>query len=117
MADEKNLLGVIGMCRGAGKAVIGTEMVCEFLRKNSEKKSRGKEEIEVMVIEASDTSENTHKKISDKCIYYNVKHIRLNSTAEILGKAVGKRATAAIAIADKNFCRAVLSKINGENMQ
>ena len=113
MNGEKNLLGVIGMCRGAGKAIVGTDMVCEFLRKNSEKKRKNTEEIEVLVIEASDTSENTHKKISDKCVYYNVKHIRLEATSEILGRAVGKRATAAVAIADKNFCRAVLGKING----
>ena len=116
MSDEKNLLGVIGMCRGAGKAVIGTDMVCDFLRRSAEKK-KSTEEIEMLVLEASDTSENTHKKISDKCIYYNVKHIRLRSTSEILGNAVGKRAVAAVAIADKNFCRAVLSKIDGENMQ
>ena len=38
MSDEKNLLGVIGMCRGAGKAVIGTDMVCDFLRRSAEKK-------------------------------------------------------------------------------
>ncbi|MBO7250037.1 MAG: ribosomal L7Ae/L30e/S12e/Gadd45 family protein [Clostridia bacterium] len=118
MSDEKKLLGVIGMCRGAGKAVIGTDMVCEYLRKTLEKKARRSDEVDVIVIEASDTSENTHKKISDKCVYYNVKHIRLASTCEILGKAVGKRATAAVAIADKNFCRAVLGKINeSENMQ
>ena len=117
MSDEKNLLGVIGMCRGAGKAVIGTDMVCEFLRKHSEKKRKSTDEIDVLVLEASDTSENTHKKISDKCIYYNVKHIRLEATAEILGKAVGKKATAAVAIADKNFCRAVLSKTDVKNMQ
>ena len=55
MNDEKNLLGVIGMCRGAGKAIVGTDMVCEFLRKNSEKKRKNTEEIEVLVIEASDT--------------------------------------------------------------
>lgn len=117
MKDEKNLLGVIGMCRGAGKAIVGTDMVCEFLRKNSEKKSKKTEETEILVIEASDTSENTHKKISDKCVYYNVKHIRLEATSEILGRAVGKRATAAVAIADKNFCRAVLCKIDEKNMQ
>ncbi len=111
MRDEKNLLGVIGLCRGAGKAVIGTDMVCEYLRKRGNK-SKNEEKIDVLVLEASDTSENTHKKISDKCIYYNVKHIRLDATSEILGKAVGKRATAAVAIADASFCRAVLGKID-----
>ena len=112
MKDEKNLLGIIGMCRGAGKAVVGTDMVCELLRKIGTGKPRKTGVVDVIVIEASDTSENTHKKISDKCIYYNVKHIRLDATCEILGKAVGKRATAAVAVADVNFCRAVLTKID-----
>ena len=110
MKDERKLLGVIGMCRGAGKAIIGTDMVCEFLRKSGEKRSGGKQ-FDVVVLEASDTSSNTHKKISDKCVYYNVKHIRLDATCEILGKAVGKRAAAVVAIADENFCRAVLLKL------
>ena len=110
MKDERNLLGVIGLCRGAGKAVIGTDMVCEHLRKRGNK-SKNDGKVDILVLEASDTSENTHKKISDKCIYYNVKHIRLDATSEILGKAVGKRATAAVAIADASFCRAILGRI------
>ena len=110
MSDEKNLLGVVGLCRGAGKTVLGTDMVCEYLRKRGNKSKSG-DKIDTLVLEASDTSENTHKKISDKCIYYNVKHIRLSATCEILGKAVGKRATAAVAITEPNFCRAILEKI------
>lgn len=112
MTDEKKLLGIIGMCRGAGKAVIGVPMICEYLRGWAEKKRKPVENsVDVIVIEASDTSENTHKKISDKCIYYKVKHIKIDSTCEILGKAVGKSAVAAVAVADPNFCRAVLGKI------
>ena len=112
MTAEKKLLGMIGMCRKAGKAVIGTDMVCEHLRRQSEKKDRDTREVDLIVLEGADTSENTHKKIRDKCIYYNVKHIKLASDCEALGKAVGKRATAAVAIADPNFCRAILGKLN-----
>ena len=87
-------------------------MVCELLQKRSAKnKCKNDGKLDIIVIEASDTSENTHKKISDKCVYYNVKHIRLDATCEILGKAVGKRAAAVVAIADENFCRAVLLKL------
>ena len=111
MSDEKNLLGMVGMCRRAGKLVIGTDMVCEHLRKRSEKKSRVTEDIDLIVLEGADTSENTHKKISDKCVYYKVKHIRLDSSCEALGKAVGKRQTAVVAIADASFCRAILGKL------
>jgi ribosomal protein L7Ae-like RNA K-turn-binding protein len=110
-----NLLGVIGLCRGAGKAIIGTDMVCEHLRKSASKRTKNGEQTEIIVLEAADTSENTHKKISDKCIYYNVKHIRLDVTAEKLGKAVGKSATAVVAIADPNFCRAIEIKLSAEN--
>ena len=102
MTDEKNLLGVIGLCRAAGKAVIGVPMVCEMLAK-------GKEAI---VIEASDTSDNTHKKITDKCAYYKAKHIRINATCEALGRAVGKSAVGAVATTDESFCRAILSKLS-----
>ena len=116
MADERNLLGLIGMCRGAGKAVIGVPMICEHLQKYRKRRPIGDEkEIEVVVIEASDSSPNTHKKISDKCIYYKVKHVRIESTCEILGKAVGKSAVAAVAIADKSFCRAILGRLPEDN--
>ena len=109
MIDEKRLLGMIGMCKRAGKAIIGTPMICEHLRK------RGiavcESETEVLVLEASDSSDNTHKKLSDKCNYYNVKLIRLTTTCDDLGRAVGKSAVAAVAIADKNFCRGILAII------
>ena len=110
MSDEKNLLGIIGICRRAGKTIIGTPMVCEHLRKNGIIKNE-EQEPSLIIIEASDTSDNTHKKICDKAAYYNVKHIRIESTCEILGKALGKDAVAAVAIADRNFCRAILSKL------
>ena len=103
--NEKKLLSSLGLCARAGKLIFGVPMICEAMR-------RGGASAPSIVLEASDTSENTHKKISDKCIYYNVKHIRLGATCEILGRAVGKRATAAVAITDQNFCRAILGKIN-----
>ena len=107
MFDEKKLLGMVGMCKRAGKAVIGTPMICEHLHKKGITPEGG--EIDVVVVEAADTSENTHKKITDKCTYYNVKHVRLNATCENLGRAVGKSAVAAVAVADINFCRGILS--------
>ena len=115
MIDEKGILQMVGLCRKAGKTVIGTEMVCEHLRAQSKKRgdrnNKNAGETDCIVLEGADTSENTHKKISDKCIYYNVKHIRLNSSCSALGKAVGKRATATVAIADASFCRAILSRL------
>ena len=111
---EKNLLMVIGLCRAAGKAVIGVPMICELLQKRAKKRNcaeSAEAEPELIVIEASDTSVNTHKRICDKCAYYKVKHVQISSTCLSLGGAVGKGAVAAVAIDDKSFCRAVLKKL------
>ena len=112
MTDEKNILGIIGLCRGAGRAIIGVPMICEALAKRSGKK-RQDGEISIIVVEASDTSENTHKRITDKCAFYNVKHVRLEADCLTLGKAVGKSgAVGAVAINDAGFCRALLLKLS-----
>ena len=108
MYDQKKLLGVIGLCRGAGKAVLGVPMICERLREIYEKRG---EVADVIVIEASDTSDNTHKKITDKCAYYKVEHIRIEASCEELGHALGKSALAAVAIADKGFYAAVKKQL------
>ena len=100
---EKRLLSVIGLCRGAGRAVIGVEMICETLKKRGVRQGAA----DVLVIEASDTSENTHKRVSDRCAYYKVRHIRIESDCLSLGKAVGKGAVGAVMINDESFCRAI----------
>ena len=65
-----------------------------------------------LVIEAADTSENTHKRICDKCSYYGVKHIRLNAGTEILSDAVGKSSSvAAVAVSDENFYKLFMKYI------
>ena len=106
-ADERGLLGIIGLCRGAGRAVIGVPMICEELKRKAEIGTS----MDVYVIEASDTSENTHKRITDRCAYYNARHIRIKSDCEALGRAVGKGAVAAVMINDQNFCRALEKKL------
>ena len=112
MTDEKGILGIIGLCRGARRAVIGVPMICETLKKRAE---RGADEggEAIIVVEASDTSDNTHKRIKDRCAYYNVRHVRIGSDCEALARAVGKSSpVAAVAINDKSFCRALLLKLS-----
>lgn len=102
---EKRLLGMIGICRGAGAVVIGVPMICERLR------TKSNENPHTIVFEASDTSDNTHKRITDKCDFYKVRHIRLACDCATLGRAVGRGAVAAVAVIGENFCRAVEDKI------
>ena len=112
MTDEKNILGIIGLCRGAGRAIIGVPMICEALKKRAGRDADS-DEVRFIVVEASDTSENTHKRIVDKCSFYKVRHIRLKADCDTLGRAVGKGgAVAAVAINDVGFCRALLMKLS-----
>ena len=43
MADEKNLLGLIGICKRAGKTIVGVPMICEHLQKYRKKRPIGEE--------------------------------------------------------------------------
>ena len=95
--NETRILQCLGLCVKAGKTVLGVPMICEALR-------RGGASAPVSVWEASDTSENTHKRITDKCSYYKVKHIRLACSGAELAAALGKTSSlAAVAVIDENM--------------
>lgn len=96
---QNTLLSSLGLCARAGTLIFGTPMVCEAMRQGGKKQPK-------LVLEAADTSENTHKKLTDKCTYYGVRHIRLANTGGELAAALGKSATlAAVAVCDENMCR------------
>lgn len=109
---EKGLLSVVGLCHRAGKAVIGVEMICEALKKRGVKENAD----DVIVIEAGDTSENTHKRVSDRCAYYKARHVKIESDTLTLGGAVGKSAVGAIMINDKSFCRAIDKQLESKQI-
>ena len=101
ITDEKKLLSALGLCARAGKLTFGVPMICEALKKG------GKEGLKI-VLEASDTSENTHKRISDRCGYYKVQLIRLKADGIGLAMAVGKSSSlGAVAVSDEQFCRLI----------
>ena len=98
------LLFSLGLCARAGKLIFGTDMVCDALRKSAK-------EVKI-VIEASDTSDNTHKKISDKCAYYGARLERIRQDSLTLGYALGKRRqTAVVAVTDTSLASLVLSNL------
>lgn len=98
-APDSRLLSTLGLCARAGKTVVGTPMVCEAMR--------GKGTL-YGVLEACDTSDNTHKKLSDKCSFYQVPLYRIPADCTALGRAVGKTgAVAAVGIADRELLRAL----------
>ena len=77
MTDK--ILNLIGLAMKAGKAVSG-----EFSVEKCIKSGKAK-----LLIMAEDASDNSKKKFTDKCNYYNVPVI-IYSTKEDLGRALGK---------------------------
>lgn len=96
---EKNsaekLLGMLGLCARAGRLICGTSLICDALR--------DKKEI-FMVLMADSVSENTRKRLSDKCKYYGVRLESVKVTTGELAHALGKSGElAAVGVTDKSF--------------
>ena len=101
-ADERKLLGNLGLCARAGKLIFGVPMICEAMRRGTAKG------MPLLILEAADTSEGTHKKIADKAAYYKVRTVRMKCDGATLASALGKTSSlAAVAIIDNEMCRMV----------
>ena len=99
--DKKRFLSSLGLCARAGKLIFGVPMICEALRKGGAAKP-------TLIIEASDTSDGTHKKIADKAAFYGVRVVRIDCDGVALASALGKTSSlAAVAIKDKEMCNIV----------
>ena len=97
--DDKRILGSLGLCAKAGKLIYGVPMIIEAMQKGKKV---------YLVLEASDTSDNTNKRLNDKCSFYGVGKIRLNIDCGALGSAVGKTsALAAVAVTDEGFYKMI----------
>lgn len=93
------VLSSLGLCAKAGKLIYGVPMIIEAMQK-------GKSVL--LVLEAQDSSDNTHKKITDKCEFYGVEKIRIEADGVTLGASVGKSSSlAAVAITDESFYKMV----------
>lgn len=103
------LRGMLGLCARARKLVLGTSQVCDTLH--------GDAATVKIVLEASDTSENTHKRLCDRCTFYGVPLVRLPDDGFALGHAVGKNNLSAVAVTDEQFSRAIRMKMQPEKEQ
>lgn len=98
--DGKHLLSTLGLCARARALVVGTPQICDTLRT-----APGRI---LCVLEAADTSANTHKRLTDKCTHYSVRLCRLEADGASLGSAVGKAGTvAAVGVTDPGLLRAL----------
>lgn len=95
------MLQLLGLAARARKVISGEELVVKEIRSGNAK----------LVLLASDASNNTSKKITDKCQYYNVEFHVFGDRYD-LGHATGKEARVALAITDSGFAKKMSSLLN-----
>lgn len=61
----------------------------------------------MLVIIAQDASENTRKRFTDKCSFYEVP-IRFYGTRETLGKAIGKAERTSVAVLNEGLAKSII---------
>ena len=91
------MINNLGLAYKAKKIAIGTDLSIEKMR---QKKA-------VMILLASDASENTQKKIRDKASYYGI-DVMDTFTSEQLSKPIGKGQIKVIAILDEGFKKIII---------
>ncbi len=103
---NNKFLFMLGLCRKAGKIIIGTDLVTKSL---PSKKA-------YLVIYTSDASFNTEKKITDKCKYYNTECIKAPFDSGEISSAIGKDgAVCVLGITDLNFAGQLKSLLSENN--
>ena len=96
MSPDVRALQMLGLARRAGRIESG-----EFSTEKAVRYRKAQ-----LVIVANDASENTKKNFSSLCAFYKVP-IRIFSTKEELGHAIGQEMRASAAVTDENFARAL----------
>ena len=96
---------MLGLAKRAGALITGTDLVTKALPSGKIK----------LVIYAENSSQNTEKKITDKCKFYNTRCVKTDYNGEEIAHAVGKLSSVCvIGINDENFSKELLTLISKE---
>lgn len=103
--NNSRLQGMLGFAMRAGKVIIGTELVCNGMKR------RGNDRIRITLI-ASDASEATKKKLLTKSEFYGIEAKEINIDSAELGRLLGKTfGPATVAICDVGFAKEISKAI------
>ena len=103
--NKSKVLMMLGLCRKAGCVVIGTPMVTKALQGAKIK----------VAFYSADASQNTRKKITDKCAFYGVRCEMLDISGDELSHALGKTGIlSSVGITNENFANELLNLVNSK---
>ncbi|TDW26356.1 ribosomal protein L7Ae-like RNA K-turn-binding protein [Breznakia blatticola] len=93
-----NIYGTLGIANAARKLAYGETLIEKIRAKKC-----------YLVLIAEDASDNTKKKIMDKCSFYNVKYDFVDSSA-LLSNAIGRANVKAVGVLDRGFANSMMKK-------
>ena len=106
LQKKKKFAGLLGIAKKAGRVIAGTNLVTDAVRSGSPSKCP------CGVFLASDVSDNTRKRITNCCTYYEVPLYEIPLTIAEVGDAIGKSgSTSAVGITDPGLCDALVKLI------
>lgn len=106
LQKQKKLAGLLGIAKKAGRVIAGTNLVTDAVRSGSASKCP------YAVFIASDVSDNTRKRITNCCTYYEVPLYDIPLTVSEVGDAIGKSGSvSAVGITDAGLSDALVKLI------
>lgn len=98
---KNNYLNILGLAYRARKCSTGEDTIIQDIQKNRAK----------LILIASDISEVTKKKMTDKCKSFHVPYMEVDDRIT-LAHAIGKSERVAIAILDDGFAKKMISLLS-----
>ncbi len=96
---NKDVYNLLGLATCSRNLVSGESVLISIKNKSA-----------CLVIICEDASENTRKKLIDKCTFYNVDYVIFGSSDK-MSKSIGKNNRKAVSITNKNFAKKIKEKI------
>lgn len=99
--SNKEVYSLLGLCARARKLSYGSQLIEDIRKKKV-----------FYVIICEDASDNTKKKLTDKCHFYQIDYI-ISLISDDLSLAIGKDNRVAVGIMEKGFADKIKSKLGG----
>ena len=100
------ILSLLGLCRRAGKLVFGHDPVCKAM----------KEQKAVLILTASDFSQNSRKKVEAAALLTNTPLLTLPFKKEELSLSIG-HLCGVVAVTDEGFAKKLTALLNESDEQ
>ncbi len=109
LQQAKKFTGLLGIAKKAGRVIAGTNLTAEAVRSGSPAKCP------TAVFLAYDASENTKKRITNCCTFYEVPFYETEINTADMGNAIGKSGSiSVVGITDRGFADALVKLIRGK---